>query len=91
MWQKRTDHPRETTVDRAGKMPLGTPKKRVKSKKRFSFEFKEKWRAPHMQLLRPQPSIGCCGTSFSITGLVFSGKMSLGTPKKRVKSKNLFI
>ncbi len=72
----------------SGKMPLGTPKKRVKSKKRFSFEFKEKWRARDMQLLSPQASIGCCGLSFSITELIFSGKMPLGTPKKRVKSKN---
>ena len=43
-----------------------------------------------MQLLRPQASISCCGTSFSITGVIFSGKMPLGTPKKRVKSKKIF-
>ncbi len=69
---------------------LDRPKKRVKSKKIFSFEFKEKWRARDMQLLGPQASIGCCGTSFSIAGLIFSGKMPLGTPKKRVKSKISF-
>jgi len=74
----------------SGQMPLSSPKKRVKSKKRFSFEFKEKWRARDMQLLSPQASIGCCGLSFSITGLIFSGKMPLGTPKKRVKSKKRF-
>jgi hypothetical protein len=43
-----------------------------------------------MQLLRPQASIGCCGTSISITDLIFSGKMRLGTPKKRVTSKKYF-
>jgi hypothetical protein len=43
-----------------------------------------------MQLLRPQASIGCCGLSISITALIFSGKMPLGTPKKRVKSKKSF-
>jgi hypothetical protein len=67
-------------------MPLGTPKKRVLSEKVFSFEFKEKWRARDMQSRRQQASIGCCGTSFSITELILSGKMPLGTPKKRVKS-----
>ena len=71
----------------SGQMPLSSPKKRVKSKKRFSFELKEKWRARDMQLLSPQASIGCCGLSFSITELIFSGKMPLGTPKKRVLSK----
>jgi hypothetical protein len=68
-------------------MPLVTPKKMVKSKKSFSFELKEKWRARDMQLLSPQASIGCCGLSFSITELIFSGKMPLSSPKKRVKSK----
>jgi len=43
-----------------------------------------------MQLLGPQASTGCCGTSFSIAGLIFSGKMRLGTPKKRVQSKKSF-
>jgi hypothetical protein len=37
----------------SGQMPLGSPKKRVRSKKGFSFQFKEKWRARGMQLLRP--------------------------------------
>jgi hypothetical protein len=39
------------------------------------------------QLLGPQASTGCCGTSFASAGLIFSGKMRLDTPKKRVKSK----
>jgi hypothetical protein len=44
-----------------------------------------------MQLLSPQAWIGCCGgLSFSCTELIFSGKMPLGTPKKRVKSKKSF-
>jgi hypothetical protein len=43
-----------------------------------------------MQLLRPQASIGCCGLSISIAGLIFSGKMRLGTPKKWVQSKKSF-
>ena len=73
----------------SGQMPLSSPKKRVKSKKSFSVQFKEKKRARDMQLLSPQASIGCCGLSFSITGLIFSGKMPLGTPKKRVKSKHM--
>ena len=55
--------------------------------KSFSFQFKEKWRARDMQWLSPQASIGCCGLSFSITELIFSGKMPLSSPKKRVKSK----
>ena len=76
-----------TGLNFSGKMPLSSPKKRVKSKKSFSFELKEKWRARDMQLLSPQVSIGCCRLSFSITELIFSGKMPLGTPKKRVKSK----
>jgi hypothetical protein len=34
-------------------MPLGSPKKRVLSKKSFSFQFKEKKRARDMQWLGP--------------------------------------
>jgi hypothetical protein len=62
----------------------------VLSKKSFSFQFKEKWRARDMQLLSPQASIGCCGLSFSITRLIFSGKTPLSSPKKRVLSKKSF-
>jgi hypothetical protein len=40
----------------------------------FIIDFKEKWRARDMQLLRPQASIGCCGLSISITALIFSGQ-----------------
>jgi hypothetical protein len=35
-------------------MPLGSPKKRVKSKKSFSFQLKEKKRGRDMQWLGPK-------------------------------------
>jgi hypothetical protein len=71
-------------------MPLGSLKKKVKSKKSFSFQFKEKKRGRDMQWLGPKASNGCCGTSFASAGVPFSGQMPLGNPKKRVKSKNAF-
>ena len=72
---------------------LDSLKKRVQSKKSFHLSSKKSGARVTCtcgQLLRPQASIGCCGLSFSITGLIFSGKMRLGTPKKRVKSKKSF-
>ena len=37
-----------------------------------------------MQSLGPKASNGCCGPSFASSGLPFSGKTRLDTPKKRV-------
>jgi hypothetical protein len=41
-----------------------------------------------MQLLRPQASIGCCGLSFSIAGLIFSGEMHIDMLRARANNNN---
>ena len=71
-------------------MPLGSPKKRVLSKKSFSFQFKEKRRARGMQSLRPWASSGCCRTSFASARLTFSGQTRHDSPKISERSKNSF-
>jgi hypothetical protein len=77
----------------SGKMPLGTPQKRVTSKK--SFHLSSKKSGARVTAIAHAESINrlchsCCGLSISITGLIFSGKMPLGTPKKRVTSQKSF-
>jgi hypothetical protein len=74
----------------SGNMPLGIPKKRVKSKKAFHFSSKKRSARVTCDCTAQKHQTAAAGRVLRVQGCPFSGNMPLGIPKKRVKSKKAF-
>ena len=74
----------------SGNMPLGIPKKRVKSKKAFHFSSKKRSARVTCDCSAKKHQTAAAGRVLRVQGCPFSGKMPLGIPKKRVKPKKAF-
>jgi hypothetical protein len=72
------------------KMPLGTPKKRVRSKKSFHLSSKKSGARVTCNCSGRKHQSAAAGRVFRLQGSSFQEKMPLGTPKKRVRSKKSF-